>query len=105
MAGPLAYRAQGFEFGATATPVMDQGSNPSIPTYTSTHRHPRNTGPRVPTSNHPLNTFGASLLVDPMGYTNPTSTMGLMQKECLLSVAGSNQRVVPPFGTEGVGGG
>ena len=105
MAGSLAHRAQGFDFGPTATPLMDQGFNPSIPTHTSTHRYQLNAGPRVPTSNHPLNTFGASLLFDPMGYTDPASITGPVQHGYISSAAGSNQRVVSPFGTEGVGGG
>ena len=105
VAGPLAHRPQGFDFGSTTSPLMDQGFNPSILTHTSTHQHQLNAGPRVPTSNHLLNTFGASLLFDTMGYTDPASITGLVQNEYLSSSAGSSQRVVPPFGTEGVGGG
>ena len=105
MAGPLEHPAQGFDFGATATPLMDQGFNPSILTHASTYQHQRNAVPCVPTNNRPLNTFGGPQLFDPIGYTDPASTTGPVQQEYLSRAAGSNQRVVTPFGTEGGGGG
>ena len=103
MAGPLARRPQ--DFDSAATPSMDQGFNPSILTHTSVHRQQRNTGPRVPTSSHSLNTFGATRLFDPMGYTDSGIITDLAQQEYLSSANRNNQRVVPPLGTEGVGGG
>ncbi len=105
MASPLAHRPLGFDFGLMETPSMDQGFNPSILTHTPVHRQRLNAGPRVPTSNHSLNTFGASLTFDPMGYTDRVNITDLVQQEYLSSAFGSNQRVVPPFGIEGVGGG
>ena len=104
VAGPLSYQPQGLDFGSTTTPVIDQGFYPSIPTHTFVHRQQRNAVPRVPTSNHPLNTFGTSQLFDPMGYTDPAVITNLGQQEYLSSAAGSNQRVVPSFGPEEVGG-
>ena len=104
MAGPLAHLSQGFDFGSTTTPVIDQGFYPSILTRTFVHRQQRNAVPRVPTSNHPSNAFGTSQLFDPMGYTDPAVITDLGQQEHLSSAAGSNQRVVPSFGPEEVGG-
>ena len=88
MAGPLAHRPQCFEFGSTATPIMDQGLNPSIITHNSIHQQQRNAGPCVPTSSQPLNTFGTSLTFDPMGYTDPASITELVQPEYLSSAVG-----------------
>ena len=105
-AGLLAHQPEGFDFGSTTTPVTDQGYNPSIPTHTPVHRQRWNTVPRVPTSNHPINTLAVSQLFDPMGYTDPSFITDIVQQECerLSSAAGGNQRVVPSFGPEEVGG-
>ena len=102
----LPINQKGFDFGSTTTPVTDQGYNPSIPTHTPVHRQRWNTVPRVPTSNHPTNTLAVSQLFDPMGYTDPSFITDIVQQECerLSSAAGGNQRVVPSFGPEEVGG-
>ena len=68
------------------------------------HR-PQDFGSTATPLDHPLNTFGATLLLDPMGYMDPTITTDLVLKEYLSSAVGNNQRAVPPLGTEGVGGG
>ena len=104
MAGPLTHRPQGFEFGSMATPLMDQEFNPSILTHTSVHQQQQNAGPRVPMSNHSLNTFGETPLSNHMGYTDPAIIALLAAQAYLSSAAGGNQRLVSPFGTEDVGG-
>ena len=78
---------------------MDQGFNSSI----LTHQQQRSAGPRVPMSNHSLNTYGASLLFDPMRYTDPASLTDLAQQEYLSSVARNNQSIVPHIETEDAG--
>ncbi len=94
-----------FRFWLDGKSFNGSGFNPSILTHTPVHQQQLDAGPRVPTSNHSLNTFGASLLFDPMGYTGPVDITDLVQQEYLSSAFGSNQRIVPPFGTEAVAGG
>ena len=76
MAGPLANPPQDFDFGSTATPLMDQGYNPSTFTLTSAHQQ-----------QHSLNNFEAPLLFDSMGYTDPDRLTGLVQQDHLSSAA------------------
>ena len=104
MGGPLAHQPQGFDFGSTTTPVIDQGFNPPIITHIPVQQQQWNAVPRVPTSDHPQKNFGASLLFNPMGSTDSAGVMDFVQQGYLSSAAGNNQRVVPSFGTEEVGG-
>ena len=62
-----------FRFWLDSNSLMDRGFNPTILTHASTHQQQLNAGPRVPTSNHLLNTFEASVLFDPTGYMDPAS--------------------------------
>ena len=87
MTGPVAHRPQCFDVDTTGTPAMIQRINPSVFTRTPAHQQQRNADPRVPTSNRSLNNFEASLLFDPIGYTDLANFTGLVQREYLSSAA------------------
>ena len=92
MAAPLANPPQDFDFGSTATHLMDQGYNPSTLMLTSAHQQ-----------QHFLNNFEAPLLPDSMGYNHPAGLTGLVQQNHLSSAA-ETAGVLSLFGTEEVGG-
>ena len=89
MARALANAPQDPDFGSIATPLMDQGYNPSTFTLTSAHQQ-----------QHSLNTFEAPLLFDPMGYTDPDSLIGLVRQDHLSSAA-ETANVLSLIGTTG----
>jgi len=68
------------------------------------HQQQWNTGPRVPTSNHYPDNFGASQLFNSTGYIHPASLMGPVQQEHSSIAPGNNQHTFLPFGAEEVDG-
>jgi len=95
--GGNVYPSPDFNLGALHTPSMNQGFNSLITSHTGAQQHLWNTGnhfhPEAPSS------FNST------GFPNPDGSTGHAQQRQFSSTAGNNQGNIPPFGTQGAGGG
>ena len=92
---PLAHRPQYFQFGATPTPSINEGSNPSVPLNPATQQYPWNPDNSFYTS---LDNLSASSLSRRDPYLD--TSMGLDQQNQDCNPAGTNQDSVPLYGDQ-----
>jgi len=86
MAGLPHPQLKRFDPGSTATPVINQGLNSSIPTHPPAHQQQRNAGPQVPTSKKSLHNIEAPPFPNSKGDTNPAGIMGLARDHISTAV-------------------
>jgi len=94
VASPLTHRPQDFHFGATPTPLVNQGFNTSVPSNTATQQYQWYTP----------NYYGPQSAPElPRGFPYSQSLIGSMQENQFSSA--TDQSIVPCYGSEvGVGG-
>ena len=91
---PLANRPRHFQFGATPTPLMNQGLNPSVPLNTAAQQYPWN----------PDNSSW-EVITSSEGNPYSDNLMGLNQQNQYFNATGNNQNTTSLYGAQVMSGG